>query len=241
MEHAARVDAAAVEIDAFVGALAAGPLDAPVPTCPDFTVDDLAQHVGAFCGFWTHILCEGTRRPKPPFDELGTEGRVEWFRSIGSHLVAELRATPPDTAVWTWFPADQSAGFVTRRVANELAIHRVDAQAARGKPGPVGAELAVDGIDEIFVLLTHIEHGDPRPDRVHTLHLHGTDVEQSEWLITFGPDGIEVAHEHAKGDLALKASVSDLEMLLYQRPTAGDIQRFGDDAVLTEFHRVFTF
>ncbi len=35
--------------------------------------------------------------------------------------------------------------------------------------------------------------------------------------------------------------MSDLELLLYQRPTLGDVQRFGDDAVLPAFHRVFTF
>ena len=50
-----------------------------------------------------------------------------------------------------------------------------------------------------------------------------------------------MTREHAKGDLALKGAVSDLEMVLYQRPTVGEVQRFGDDAVLPAFHHVFTF
>jgi uncharacterized protein (TIGR03083 family) len=240
MDHAARLDAVEREVDGLVAAVAAGPLDAPVPTCPDFTVDDLAQHVGSFCGFWTHVVCEGSGRPKTPFGDVGPEGRVEWLRALGGHLVSELRATPPDTVVWTWHPPDQSAAFVTRRVSHELAIHRVDAQLARGSADPIEPELAADGIEEVFVLLTRVDAG-PRDGRRRTLHLHGTDFEPSEWFITLEPDGVQVTREHAKGDLALKGTVSDLELLLYQRPTVGAVDRFGDESVLDAFHREFTF
>jgi uncharacterized protein (TIGR03083 family) len=241
MDHTTRIDAVEREMDGLVTAVAAGPLDAPVPTCPDFTVDDLAQHVGSFCGFWTHVLCEGSGRPKTPFDDVGGEGRAEWLRALGGHLVSELRATPSDTVVWTWFPPDQSAAFVARRVSHELAIHRVDAQLARGPADPVDAELAADGIEEVFRLLSRVEADDPRPAVQRTIHLHGTDHEPAEWLITVGPDGVSVTREHAKGDLALKGPVSDLEMLLYQRPTVGEVQRFGDETALDAFHHVFTF
>jgi uncharacterized protein (TIGR03083 family) len=198
-------------------------------------------HVGTFSGFWSHVLCEGSGRPKPPFDEVPSDDRVEWVRTHAGHLVTELRATPPETTVWTWFPPDQSAGFVARRVANEIAVHRVDAQVARGTQQPVDAELAADGIEEIFVLLQHPQKDDLLSPTRHTLHLHGTDFEPSEWLVDFGPDGMVVTREHAKGELALKGPVSDLAMALYQRPTLGDVQHFGDDAVLAAFHHVFTF
>jgi len=102
MEHAARVDAVEREFAALVAAVDNGPLDASVPTCPGFTVDDLARHVGEFCGFWSHVLCEGTGRPKTPYDAVGSEGRVAWLRALGGYLTAELRATPPETTVWTW-------------------------------------------------------------------------------------------------------------------------------------------
>lgn len=240
MDHATRVDAVERELAGLVTAVGAGPLDAAVPTCPDFTVDDLAQHVGTFCGFWTHVLCEGSGRAKPPFDEVGGEGRVEWLRALGDHLVVELRATPPETVVWTWYPPDQSAGFVARRVSHELAIHRVDAQLARGNAEPIDAELAADGIEEIFVLLPR-DAREPRDGTRRTLHLHGTDYEPSEWFLALEPNGVVVTREHAKGDLALKGSVSDLEMLLYQRPTVGPVERFGDESVLDAFHREFTF
>ena len=59
--------------------------------------------------------------------------------------------------------------------------------------------------------------------------------------MTLTPEGVQVAREHAKGDLALRGAVGDLERLLYQRPTDQPVDAFGDESVLTEFHQVFTF
>jgi uncharacterized protein (TIGR03083 family) len=251
VDHASRIDRIEGELAALVAAVEAGPLDARVPTCPDFSVDELAHHVGTFCGFWTHVLCEGTSRPKTRFVDLQVEGpgatepadRAAWLAAAGSALVAELRATDPETPVWTWYPPDQSAGFVARRCSHELAVHRVDVELARGQAGPIDPELAADGIEEIFVLL---EFGREHVPSEHlgtgqTLHLHGTDHVPAEWLITLGPDGVDVDRVHAKGDLALRGSVSDLEMLLYQRPPVGAVEQFGEVEVLDLFHREFTF
>ena len=167
MEYGAQVDAVERELTSLVAAVAAGPLDAPVPTCPDFTVDDLAAHVGEFCGWWTHLLCEGTGRPKTPYSvDIGPEGRVEWLAVLGERLVTELRAASADTVVWTWNPSDHSGAFAARRTSNELAVHRVDMQLAAGAADPVDAELAADGIEEIFVILTTptSRSGDPTGD-----------------------------------------------------------------------------
>ena len=72
------------------------------------------------------------------------------------------------------------------------------------------------------------------------MHLHGTD-RGDEWLLTLDPGGLQVERRHAKGDLALRGAVSDLELLLYQRPTLGDVERLGDERVLAAWQRVFTF
>lgn len=248
MDDGARVDAVEAELAALVVAVAAGPPDAQVPTCPEFSLDALAAHVGQFCGFWSHVLCEATGRPKPAYaEEVGPGGRVVWLEALARALVRELRATPPDTTVWTWHPSDHSARFVARRCSHELAVHRVDAQLAGGHPAdPVPAALAADGIDEVFVLMAHspgrtATRATTGARRGQTLHLHGTDHEPAEWLATFAPEGVRVERTHAKGDLALRGAVSDLEMLLYQRPTQGPIERFGDSGVLDLFHAEFTF
>jgi uncharacterized protein (TIGR03083 family) len=239
MEYSEHVDAAEHGTQAMTAALRSASPDARVPSCPDWTLADLAEHAGGFTGFWAHVLCEATGRPKPPFPEHQPGQPLgDWYETVAAGLVEELRATPPDTAVWTW-AEDKSAAFVARRCAHELAIHRFDAQLAAGSPQPIDAAVAADGIDEIFYMIANA------PERVgrgggETLHLHGTD-RGDEWLLTLEPDELKVERRHSKGDLALRGAVSDLELLLYQRPPLGDIERLGDESVLDAWHRFFTF
>ncbi|HZU71587.1 MAG TPA: maleylpyruvate isomerase family mycothiol-dependent enzyme [Acidimicrobiales bacterium] len=215
-----------------------GPGD-PVPTCPDWKVLDLATHLGEFIGFWTHVLCEGTGRPKTPWNPAPANDLAPWFAEIGGHLVAELAAASGDTPVWTWSPTDQTAGFVARRCAHELTVHRVDAELVSGSHGPIDPDIAADGIDEMFMIATD----GPRAGAAgngETLHVHGTD-RPAEWFVTLAPTGTTVEARHEKADLALRGPVAELELLLYQRPTSAGIERLGDEGVLDAWYRVFTF
>jgi uncharacterized protein (TIGR03083 family) len=261
MEYAARIDAVERELADLTAAVAAGEPDARVPTCPDFSLDDLAAHVGEFCGFWTHVLCEGTGRPKTPYSTSVVPGdRPAWLAALAGHLVAELRAARPDQAVWTWHPTDHTAAFVARRANHETAVHRVDAQlAASGTAGEVAPpELAADGIDEVLMLVTE-SAADPRTAgrrqsgarRGQTLALEAADHAVSgaptAWLIHLDPAGTraERADRADRGadpaDLTLRGAVSDLEMTLYQRPARGPLERIGDPSVLDSFYAEFTF
>jgi uncharacterized protein (TIGR03083 family) len=244
VQHDERVAAVGRELAAVDAALGAGPMTSPVPTCPDWTVADLTRHLGQFCGFWAHVLCEGTGRDKQPFDPPADDAALPgWFAGVGGALREELGRTPPDIAVWTWHPTDKTPRFVARRCVNELAIHRYDVESARGTCRPIDRPLAVEGIDEIVEDL--IAGCSPVPEaRGETLHLHGTDPGQggdAEWLLTLHPDRVEVQRGHAKGTLALRGAVSDLELLLYGRPALGPVERFGDEAALDLWYRAFRF
>jgi uncharacterized protein (TIGR03083 family) len=238
MDYADHVAATRDAVEVFTAALAAGPVDAPVPTCPDWTVTDLVRHVGEFTSFWTHVLCEGTQRPKPPYPPMPPDDLTGWYEGLAASLLAELEATPPDTVTWSWAPGHQTARFTARRVAHELTIHRVDMEAARRTgPAPIEPAVAADGIEEMIFLATALNAGQGAGER---LHLHGTD-RGDEWMLTMTPDGLHVDREHGKGDLAIRGSVADLELLLYQRPLIGSVERFGDDAALEAWYRAFTF
>lgn len=241
MEYQQHVEAVRRETDALIAAFGSGGVDDPVPTCPEWMIRDLARHVGEFTGFWTHAVCEGAGREKTPFPDMperGSGGVAQWYRGLADSMIEVLSSTPPDTEIWTWVESDDRATFAARRAAHELAVHRYDAQNAVGTAQPIDAPLAADGVEEIFVMMSAWEakgHGTGQ-----TLHLHATDQE-AEWLITLLPDRIEVEREHAKGDLALKGTTSDLELTLYQRPPLGEVERFGDESVLDAWHAEFTF
>jgi uncharacterized protein (TIGR03083 family) len=247
MDNRSLIEAVRVEGDELTFALEDGPtMEAEVPTCEGWTVADLAVHVGSFCGFWSHVLCEGTGRPKTPFpDPPAADELAPWVAELTRHLVDELTATPAHTEVWTWFEPDRTAGFVARRCAHEIAVHRYDAQSSRGTCTPIPSKLAADGINEVFdALITSRARSGAGTGRVLTLRC--TDVD-ADWVVTLESDRVDVergpvdAATLEGSDLTVSGTASDLELTLYHRPTLSPVDVQGDYTVLEEWHREFTF
>lgn len=184
------------------------------------------------------MLCEASGRGKPPYAPLAADDDLAaWFAPLADHLVDALRSTTGDAPCWTWFPDQQHAGCVARRCANELAIHRYDAQSASSSTTQLDPAVAGDAIDEIFVMIP--TWGNPPDASGHILHAHGS--EGGEWTISLGPEGPQVRHEHAPADLTLTGSASDLALVLFHRPTIGTVERDGEAAALDSWYRDFLF
>jgi uncharacterized protein (TIGR03083 family) len=146
------------EGDLFAAALAAGDLDATVPTCPEWTLRELAHHLGR-----THIWAVAHIEQAGPTALSEEEVRavwgdlppdadvVPWYRAALDRLVAAIEAAPPDLVAYTFLPnSPPPRAFWARRQAHELAIHRVDAQTVVGPVDPVSVPFALDGLDELL-------------------------------------------------------------------------------------------
>jgi MDMPI C-terminal domain len=64
-----------------------------------------------------------------------------------------------------------------------------------------------------------------------TIHLHCTDV-AGEWLVRRSPDGLDIERAHAKGDVAARATASDLDLYLHGRVPVDALELFGDPELL---------
>jgi hypothetical protein len=73
-----------------------------------------------------------------------------------------------------------------------------------------------------------------------TLHLHCTDRD-GEWLLRRTDGGLEVTREHAKGDVALRASASDLYLVVLGRTPAAEPDVFGDPAAYESWKPLLSF
>jgi len=238
MEYDERLTAIDDEVRRLGYAFRAVHRTARVPTCPDWTLADLAAHVGQFAALWTHVLCEASGSEKTPYAPLGADDDMaDWFEPLANHLLDALRATTADAPCWTWIPDEQNAGCVARRAANELSFHRYDAQSAGGATTQLDPAVAADSIDEIFVMIP--AWGNPPEGSGLSLHLHG--LEGGEWTITLPPEGPQVVHEHVPADIKLTGTASDLALLLFQRPTIGPVDRAGEAAALDAWYREFLF
>jgi uncharacterized protein (TIGR03083 family) len=252
------------EITASTGALAGlvdgADLTLQVPTCPDWTLRQLATHVGRAQRWAAEIV--STRSPRAVAFRDVPDGRIPddpaghagWLRAGADRLITVL-GQAGDAKVWA-FGEQRPAGFWARRMTHETTVHGVDAQLAaaagngqpRGDERPGGeerpaiaADVAADGIDEWLTVLAGRSDGEPDPRAAglaagDSLHVHAADVPDGtgEWVVSHDPDGITVRRAHEKATLALRGGASDLLLVLVQRfpPDDPAIGVHGDPALL---------
>ncbi len=225
----------ALESDGIALADAAeGNLDVPVSSCPGWNVSELVWHTGRVHHFWRAIAerrlqdPSEVKRPERP-DDLAL---MRWYRDGVGALVETLAAAEPSQKVWTW-ASQKNIAFIQRRMAQETAVHRWDAQAAVGRPKAIGPELAVDGIDEYLeVMLPAAPEG--LAGGRESIHLHSTDA-SGEWVIEVTNAELKVTRTHAKGDVAARGPASDLLLLLWRRIGPSAVEVVGDEAALERF------
>lgn len=130
-------------------------LDRPVPVCPPWDVREVAAHLADVYDHKVMAMRLG-RRPQPGewvTDEPFGKDTVEWFADEHAKLLAELAVHKPSDFAWTWWEPDQTVGFWYRRMALETVVHRVDVEMQFGPPSPIDSALAIDGIDEVLMLM----------------------------------------------------------------------------------------
>jgi uncharacterized protein (TIGR03083 family) len=219
---------------------AEGNLDAAVPET-DWTVADLIDHTGSLTRFWAGRLRSANGGDFYDLERPADADPVAWYRDGLGILRAELAAADPDIAVKTW-AGPLLPSWLWRRMAQEFAVHRWDAEAAAGDAELIEPELAADGIDEFFeVFCALADLSEP----VGTLHLHATDSGPDgiagEWFVDARGGGFTWERAHAKADVAVRASTSELLLVLWGRVPADAVEVLGDGDVLARWRDKTTF
>jgi uncharacterized protein (TIGR03083 family) len=222
---------------ALADAAEAAGLDAPVASCPGWTVADLVRHTLEVHWFWGTLVAQRLTDPSEltPLDPPAEADLLSLYREGVAILRAALETATDDTPVWTWSD-HKDVGFVRRRMAQETAVHRWDAEQAAGRSWSIPVDLAADGIDEfLFLYLPDVALGAAALDG--TVHLHTTDEGgHGEWLVVIGDDGEPiVTREHAKGSCALRGPAADLLLALWRRQPLSTVDVVGDAAVAARF------
>lgn len=221
------------EATALVAAAERAGLDARVPSCPDWDVAALLAHIGRVHR-WAAGNIAARELTSPAATEQPPAGAAlfDYARAGAAALSAELDR-PADEPAWTFAPPPTVA-FWQRRQAQETAMHRVDAELAGGAASPIDADLAADGIDEWLQLLSYRPGKPPPTGTGETLHLHCTD-RPGEWLLRRTPEDLQIEPTHAKGDVAVRGSASDLLLVLLHRASPEGVEVLGARPVLDTF------
>jgi uncharacterized protein (TIGR03083 family) len=178
---------------ARIRTVAPGHLDPVVPTCPEWTVGNLVQHVATTYLHKVATMRDGAFPSEWPPAGLSDEEPMALLDRAYAELMEEFSRRAPEEFSRTWYEPDQTVGFWIRRMAQETVIHRIDAELGAGAPvAQVPDDLAVDGIDELLkVFVAYDAKKDPgdytealaeSPGRSYTINTG--DV---EWLVGTSP------------------------------------------------------
>ncbi|MGN6752776.1 MAG: maleylpyruvate isomerase family mycothiol-dependent enzyme [Intrasporangium sp.] len=233
-----------------------------VPTCPDWSTDDLLWHLAEVQWFWGEIAerrvtdraeLAGVEAAKPqrPRDRAGL---LDLFDRSSERLVRQLTEAPPETELWMWAD-DHSAAYIARRQAHEALVHRIDAELTAGaERAPVDCRLAADGVDEALRIMRGFE---PEPgfsaaptgapvtialvDGFHTwtvtpVHVTGTDTDGDTWDV----HRFLVLDGPAEAAAEICGAAADIDCWLWDRPPAGEIARIGDEQAVARVEAVVT-
>ena len=213
-----------------------------VPTCPEWTLQQLFKHVGRGNRWAAQIIADRrdtsldpreVRDGKPPDDR---DAAIDWLNAGAALILDSVDDVGADTEVWTFIGPRPAQWWIRRRL-HEATVHKADAAIALGIEVELSPEVAADGIDEWLERVVVETNAESSPlDVGRTLHLHATDGAlgaAGEWTITGTGDGIALSHEHGKGDVALRGGAKDLLLAVVRRKSAADggIEVFGDTAV----------
>lgn len=204
---------------------------AHVEACPDWAIGDLVYHVGRVHEFWCFIASERLqvvdddthipRGPDPDDADLGP-----WLVA-GAERLAEALDADSATTMWSW-TSQHDLAFAQRRMAQETAVHRWDAEHAVGRENPIAADLAADGIDEFFFLATAY----PPTQGRERVRLRATDI-GGVWVADV-VDGIQVLTPgEGDADAELAGSASDLLLVLWRRLPVDAVTRSGSAEAVT--------
>ncbi|MGW0733478.1 maleylpyruvate isomerase family mycothiol-dependent enzyme [Streptomyces sp. NPDC002851] len=241
--------------------LAGADLTATVPTCPDWTLRELAVHVGG-AHRWADTIVRTKATEYVPADQVPGSGGPDrddpaaldtWLAEGAEQVAATLRETGPDLEIWTW-GWDRSTGFWSRRMTHETLIHRADA-ALTTDGGDFTAEphVAADSLDEWLQIVQHVQRmratkggefgkgTDALRADGKSLHLHATDTDavpglDAEWTVVLSNDGVTWRRGHEKeyaGDAVLRGPLTDVLLTFYRRrPVDERVEVLGDRQLL---------
>lgn len=224
-----------------------------MPTCPEWTLFDLAQHLGEGRRRWAATVAAGPAAAGPvrsgpegaPAAPREREALLAWLAASTQQLLDALREAGPDRGCWTWWGTSQSpqtCGAVARHQLQEITVHTYDAQLTVGAPQPLPDAVALDGVEEF--LSTCCATTSAWPHEPAAVDYHAT--EGRSWRLWLSADGARTARLPQPGtmpatvagegpdaaDACARGTASELVLTLYGRVAVDSLKLDGD-------HRLF--
>lgn len=193
-------------------------LDVAIPTCGDWTAQELVQHLAD-----VHRWAAGMARGVNEWQEGPAEHLATYYRACADLLHDTLTEVPPDAEAKT-LVGPGPASFWHRRQVHETLIHLYDLRTPLAlETDGVPADIWADGVDEVVSMFyprqVRLGRTEPVP---YAIELTASDVART-WIIG---EGEPVA--------TVTAPARDLDLFLWGRIGLARVSVVGDEAKLAE-------
>jgi uncharacterized protein (TIGR03083 family) len=203
-----------------------------VPSCPDWSLRELVEHITQVQFFWAAVVAAGPADAPPPDRLTGTASDLLGRSAEATEaLLTALRAAGPDRGCWTWWGASDvpmTTGAVARHQVQEAAVHAYDAQETVGQPQMLPDTVGLDGVDEFAGVSFGTSGAWPGKPAVIGLYA----AEGGAWEFELAEGGVRAASGEISLDAALHGPASDIVLALYRRIPLDRLRVEGDSAVL---------
>ena len=212
-------------------------LKEPVPACAGWDVAEVLWHVSNVYEHKVRVLADHAfPEDWPPEWDYGDGEEPAFLQAARTHLFEEFSRHPLDEQTAT-FGADTTVFFWVRRMACEIAIHRIDAEQAHGDATPIPDDIAIDGIDEMLHVMLA---GDWWAERVQTDHpidaLVAVEAGGRRWICDVQQKSVTIRPgDAAPAAATISGSPEAVFSWLWGRAGDGDVTFVGDEATVREF------
>ena len=187
-----------------------------VPSCPEWTLLELALHLGEVHEFWAANI--GNANPEKPWKgerskPKQTSDAISWCRRQTADLVSAISEHPAESPCWTWWEEPRTVGAIARHQVQEAAIHCWDVENAVGSPNSISLEVARDGIEEYI----HVHRFGIEDININGIKFRESDTE-NVWYI----------NPEREIGCTVTASASDLVLFLNGRLGMSDVHIEGE-------------
>ena len=220
-----------VEVAALERLLRTADPDVPVATCGSWSMHDLGTHLGQASRFAAAVLQTG-QLPREQFAPPARQQIADWYAEGAAALLATLQETDPTAATWAFGFEGAVAALWFRRVAQDTAVHLVDAQLATGAEVHVDPLIAADGVDEVFAVMVPRVWGSGSGQKLALpapVALRTTDTGHS-WLIQPGDMPHAMPVDSGPAAATVQAPAAELLLALWKRQPASPEWISGDIA-----------
>ena len=211
----------------------------PVPSCPDWTLADLVEHVGS-TQQWVAALTEGrVVEPQAAFAVAWEKAPAQptawtdWLHRSADRAAAAFAEASSGAEIFDPSGGGDGLTFWQRRLFGEISVHRIDAALTVGEPYELSAPLAGVAVDDWLDTISSAGWSANVPGFADAMRGDGQtvawvadDIERS-WILRRGEAPLTLTRDGgapvATADATVRAAAVDLlHVVSRRRPLTED-------------------